>query len=450
MTLPEGNIDSRACRLRAFWPTLACALAFCAACMLAFLWTPVAYAEGEEASGDQSAEAQNTSIKSQEAPDTQDAIASCVAGLFASWNVQDAPAFYATDMLDVQDGTCMWFAFDAYRAGLTSGADVLLDRAATYVTEAYAGDDKGLDAYAPTTWGRTILVVGTLGGNPTEFGKKPDGSSANLVSDGVFNWSYTDDLGEQGSNAWIYTLQAVDALQLEAPAEAKYSNKDLVEGVLACQAKDGSFALGAGSATGSVDLTGMALAALAPHKDDVDVSKAIDDGIAYLSKQQSKDGTFAAEGESTSESCAMVVIGLSACGIDVGSDERFVKGGNSLLDALLSFQKSDGTFAHLRDDLASQKVQELPTEQALRALLAYEELAQGGDGNVYSADISLQVEGLSDQSGAPAQDSGGFFDVFRGIDWGMRVASLGIGVAAGLVVVAGIWAVRKVRRKAKR
>ena len=261
MTLPEGNIDSRACRLRAFWPTLACALAFCAACMLAFLWTPVAYAEGEEASDDQSVEAQNTSIKSQEAPDTQDAIASCVAGLFASWNVQDAPAFYATDMLDVQDGTCMWFAFDAYRAGLTSGADVLLDRAATYVTEAYAGDDKGLDAYAPTTWGRTILVVGTLGGNPTEFGKKPDGSSANLVSDGVFNWSYTDDLGEQGSNAWIYTLQAVDALQLEAPAEAKYSNKDLVEGVLACQAKDGSFALGAGSATGSVDLTGMELAA---------------------------------------------------------------------------------------------------------------------------------------------------------------------------------------------
>lgn len=384
------------------------------------------------------------------------AIAACLAGLFEGWNVADTKAFYASEMLDVADGTCDWLAFDAYRAGLADGADAFLARMEDYTTRAYASDEAGLDPYSPTTWGRVALVVGTMGADPTAFGTKPDGSAANLLSDGLYNWAYTDDLGDQGSNAYIYALQALDALGADVPADAAYSVQDMLDGLLACQAEDGSFALSPGSSTGSVDLTGMALAALAPHAGAKAVDAAIERAVAYLSEQQQATGGFSAEGEETSESCAMVIVGLAACGIDPATDERFAKEDGTVVDALLSYQKPNGTFAHVADDVAKGNVRELSSEQALRALLALSELRRGGDGNVYTDDVALQVadlEGASDAHGAadvagptgapdaPAAGAAG---------WGARLASMGIGAAAALVLVVAIWAIRRIRRKARR
>ena len=372
------------------------------------------------------------------------AIPNCIAGLFAGWGVSDPAAFYASDMLLIDDGSCEWFAFDVYRAGATDGSKVFLDRMERYVTESYAGEAHGLDAYSPTTWARAAIVVGTMGAKPQAFGTDADGQPANLLSDGLYNWSYTENLSDQGSNALIYALQAIYALQVDVPADATYSAQYMLDGLLSCQASDGSFALSPDSKTGSVDLTGMALAALAPYRDMPDVSKAVDAALEYLAKQEAADGGFAAEGESTSESCSMVLIGLSACGIDATVDRRFAKKGGSPLDALLAFQKADGTFAHVSGDLGESKVRDLPTEQALRALLAFEELRQGGDGNVYTSDVKLDVWQLRAPDGQPAD--AGFFDT----GWVPYLISIFVGMAAGLVAVMIIWSVRRIRRKARR
>lgn len=374
------------------------------------------------------------------------AIASCLAGLLEGWGIPSADSLYGSEMLDVLDGTCIWVAFDAYRIGLTEGADVFLTRMEDYTTQAYAGDDKGLDPYSPTTWGRDAIVVGTLGADPTAFGRTPQGAAANLLSDGLYNWAYTEDLGTQGSNAYIYALQALDTLHAEVPDDAAYSVQDMLDGLLACQAEDGSFGLTPGSATGSVDLTGMALAALSAYQDDPQVKEAIDHAISYLAEQQQPSGGFVTEGEETSESCAMAIIGLAACGVDPSSDVRFIQEDGSVLDALLAFQKKDGTFGHTADDMADPDVQDLPTEQALRALLACKELQQGGDGNVYTADVSLQIAGLTDALNGATGAEGGAADA---ADWGTRLASMGIGAAAALVVVVMIWVVRRIRKRSR-
>lgn len=379
-----------------------------------------------------------------------DAIAACISGLFAGWGVADPAAFYASDMLLVEDGSCVWFAYDVYRAGAPDGSQTFLERMERYVTESYAGEEHGLDAYSPTTWARTALVVGSLGANPQAFGTNADGQPANLLSDGLYNWAYSKNLSDQGSNALIYSLQAIDALQVAVPPDATYSARDMLDGLLACQAEDGSFALSPGSRSGSVDLTGMALSALAPYRDMPEVAEAVEGALDYLAEQQASDGGFEAEGEKTSESCAMAIIGLSACEIDVATDSRFIKKGGTSLDALLSFQKADGTFAHMRDELGDETMRDLPTEQALRALLAYEELHEGGDGNVYTSDFKLDVWKMKapegNGGGEPVAPGGLWSDT----GWVPYVISIGVGCAAALVAVAIIWLVRKVRRKARR
>lgn len=382
----------------------------------------------------------------------QEAVGTCIAGLFAGWGVDDPASFYNSDELLIDDGSCVWLAFDVYRAGATDGSKAFLERLERYATESYAGDQHGLDAYSPTTWARTALVAGTMGANPHKFGKNADGQPADLLSDGLYNWSYTESLSDQGSNALIYALQAIDALQVAVPADAKYSAEYMLEGLLDCQADDGSFALSPGSRTGSVDLTGMALSALAPYRDMPEVGKAVDAAIEYLSAQQSNDGGFAAEGEATSESCSMVVIGLSACGIDATIDKRFVKEGGTPLDALLKFQKDNGTFAHVVGDLSDEKVKDIPTEQALRALVAFAELQQGGDGNVYTHDMALDVWKVSAEEVAPAAggDGGGDGGAFLDTGWVPYLISILIGAAGAVVAVMAIWFVRRVRRKARR
>ena len=379
------------------------------------------------------------------------AIVACISGLLEGWDVPDAASLYSSDMLDVADGTCAWIAFDAYRAGLADGSEVFLKRMEDYATQAYAGDGKGLDPYSPTSWARTAIVVHALGADPAAFGAKPNGQPANLLSDGLFNWSYTENLGDQGSNAYIYALQAIDACDAEVPDDAAYSVQDMLDGLLACQAEDGSFALSPGSATGSVDLTGMALAALGAYAHDPVVANAVEHAIAYLQAQQQPSGGFAAEGEESSESCAMVIIGLAACGIDPAADARFVKESGSVVDALLSFQKANGTFGHTTDDVANDKVQDLPTEQALRALLALEDIAQG-DGNVYTAEAPLRIAGIEQIAGATAQSGEAaagisIIDAIAASVWARRFVSLAVGAAAALVLVVAIWAVRKARRK---
>lgn len=352
---------------------------------------------------------------------------------------------YSAKLLDPDDGTSAWIAFDFARGGLLKDSSDALDVMRTYVTESYAGPYHGLDDLRPTTWSRAVILVSILGGDPTSFGSLPDGSKADLVSEGIVNWSYTANYGEQGSNAWIWGLLALSASDAKPSDDARYPAHVMVDALLACQASDGSFSLNEKEGSGSVDVTGMALSALAPYRDREDVSQAIDKAIEYLSEVQREEGCYSDEmagSDPTCESTAMAVIGLSACGVDVDTDERFIKGGVSLLAGLLSFQKDDGTFAHTISDLSDADVDTLPSEQALRALLSYIELANGGDGNVYTADTKIALSiSHAGSSGESSETSTSLF---------VRVLiSLALGVVLGLLVVGILWLIYRVRKRVK-
>ena len=74
-----------------------------------------------------------------------------------------------------------------------------------------------------------------------------------------------------------------------------------------------------------VDMTAMALTSLAPYQEETDIKAAVDAPLTYLSDAQQADGGFMSWGAANSESCAQVIVALTALGIDSAADSRFVK-----------------------------------------------------------------------------------------------------------------------------
>lgn len=199
-----------------------------------------------------------------------------------------------------------------------------------------------MDTLRAAEWHRISLVVLSLGGDPTSFGSEE--TPIDLIADGIYNWSRTDSLGTQGINAWIFALLTLDANAYPVPEGAKYTRERILEELLAWQAADGGFGLQRGAS--DVDITAMALQALAPY----DCAAAIDRALTYLSAQQSARGDF----QDSAESTAQVIIALCSLGIDPRSDSRFVKAGGSAYDGLLLYFLGDGAFCHLLGEGADE------------------------------------------------------------------------------------------------
>lgn len=144
----------------------------------------------------------------------------------------------------------------------------------------------------------------------------------------------------------------------------------LVQAILGQQNADGSWSASADTKPASdVDMTAMALQALAPYYKDggnETVNTAVERALNWLSgKYQS--------GYDSSESCAQVVIALSALNLDANTDARFTKTVEgktlSVLGNLLQYRVAEnGGFKH---QFADKAVNEMATEQALCAMAAY-------------------------------------------------------------------------------
>ena len=167
----------------------------------------------------------------------------------------------------------------------------------------------------------------------------------------------------------------------------------------------------AGETFADPDTTGTALAALAAYADRAAVKSFIDKAVAGLSKAQNSNGSY---GNVNSD--AMVIIGLAAVGIDPASDERFVKGGCSLADALLLYvndtRKGFTTAAvGAVNGESTQKTAALATEQGFRALVTLEKLASlNGDSksfNIYTQLVKTSASG-STTTTRPEKPSDGF------------------------------------------
>lgn len=200
------------------------------------------------------------------------------------------------------------------------------------------------------------------------------------------------------------------------------TREKLIQAILDAQLTDGSWNLSANNA--DPDMTAMAIRALAPYyKTNETVKAAVDKALEALSALQRNDGGFGSWGTVNSESCAQVIVALTALGIDPATDSRFVKNGLTVLDALASFYVTGGGFRHT----AGGELDGMATEQGYYALAAYYRFVNGQTRLYDMSDVTVQTGGSTVTPGASTPATG---------DTGVLVWAIALPVAALAVAFA--------------
>lgn len=278
-----------------------------------------------------------------------------------------------SDLVVPGEAVSDWIAIATGCSGNPVKRNAYLKGLEDYVEKEYS-QNGGLHSIKATEYHRISLAVLALGGDPTNFGVDGSGNPIDLIADGTYNWSYSDSLGMQGLNGWIFALITLDAKDYQVPADAVYSRENMIEEILDAQTDEGGFGLSGGSP--DVDITAMTLQALAPYyPGDPEVQGSVDRALGWLSAQQNDKGDFTSWGSGTAEGTAQTVIALCSLGIDPRTDERFLKNGSSAMDGLLQYQTQSGMFKHTLDGDEDA----MATEQAALALIAVQRLDQKGD-----------------------------------------------------------------------
>ena len=241
-----------------------------------------------------------------------------------------------------------------------------------------------LDSRKYTEYSRVILALTALGEDVTDVG------GYNLMEP----LADFEQVVWQGINGPIYALIAADSHSYQFPSvsqgKKQTSRENLIAYILEHQRWDGGWSLSEDANDRSdIDVTAMALQALAPYVEtNLQAQIAVQIGLEMISEKQSEDGGFSSWGNANSESCAQVIVALTALGIDPEKDERFIKNGNSVLDALLAFQLKDGSFRHTPSGGSNG----MSTEQAYYALTAYQRLVNGDTSLYDMSDVALKTD----------------------------------------------------------
>ena len=168
-------------------------------------------------------------------------------------------------------------------------------------------------------------------------------------------------VGKLGIMSYVYALHLAE----NGFAPRNMDSKAIVGKLLEKELEGGGFPV-----TGSifdVDVTAMVLQALESFQNEENVSPVIERALTRLSEAQTENGGFINYGVENAESAAQIIIMMAALDIEL-TDNRFVKNGNTVLDALLSFQCENGGFAHTIGAEAGAQ----PTAQAYLAFCALE------------------------------------------------------------------------------
>ena len=196
----------------------------------------------------------------------------------------------------------------------------------------------------------------------------------------------------QGINSVAFALIALDSHDYEIPeaAEGKTqtTREKLIAYLLDAQLEDNGWALSGTKA--DTDVTAMVLQALDPYYGkNVEVTAAVNKALVTLSELQGEDGYYInSDGSKSAESNAQVVVALTALGINPDTDERFIKGGTSVLDALGTFYVSGGGFSHV----LGGKLDGMATEQGYYALVSYYRLMNDQTSLYDMTDVTIQTQ----------------------------------------------------------
>ena len=314
------------------------------------------------------------------------------------------------------------------------------------VSAAYA--EPTAEELKPTTIARVILAVSTLGEDPTDV----DGID-------LIELLCTSDSISAGSNEAIWALIALDCKDHEIPAGAEWTRDKLIAEILKFQnSGTGAFGL-TDNQTASIDMTAMAIQALAPYYDtNTEAKAAVDKALVWLQQEMDRNCDFG-----SSEATAQVLIALSALDKDaLDADNGFVKSvARNLITAIDVYRCSDGSYKHLLTDNRSNG---MGTLQALMGYEAYRRCADdenalydlvgenadgsqtpgnpggGSEGSGTAAPGSVEVYVTIALKGAPVMtmkkitvtdvNCNGFFDVDDALNAAHDVGYAG-GVAAG-------------------
>ena len=230
---------------------------------------------------------------------------------------------------------------------------------------------------------RAILALTAIGKNVTNVG------GVDLV--GAYAANGLNWIKKQGINGPIFALIALDCGNYLPDNTAL--RQECIDHILNLELATGGWTLSGN--TMNVDITAMALQALANYKNQPAVAAAADRAFAALSNAQAEDGNFTYGGAASSESNAQVIVALAAWGIDADTDSRFVKNEHSALEALLSYYVADGKgFAHVLESgggYTGGEVNGMATDQAAYALVAYDRFKAGKTALYDMSDVKLDV-----------------------------------------------------------
>ncbi len=242
----------------------------------------------------------------------------------------------------------------------------------------------------------------------------------------------------QNMNGPIWVLTALDADKYKIPkladgaefsgkAATQNTRQAVINYIVANQLDDGGWDVSpkASARVSTIDMTCMALFSLAPYAKQPKVKKAIDRGLQNVADCQTADGGFiytSRGGNYTSESCAWAIMALTACGINPYTDTRFIKNGNTVVDALMSFyDEKVGGFRHVNESTSDgydATVNQMSTEQAYYALAqlyktvptkaTLSKAAKAGSGKIKAAwkKSAVNTDYVTKKSGKTAEVSG--------------------------------------------
>lgn len=260
-----------------------------------------------------------------------------------------------------------WYAFGIARSGVEDDQNAYLAVLREYIKSSAKAGRLQKD-YKVTDLQRICITMAALGGDVFE----DLGNGKNLFA--YATYESKAEIREQGVNACIWSILVADCFRTRL-SDSEFVTEQL-EQLLLVQQEDGSFCLEEGG-EGDVDLTAMALQALAPHVKEKQryqtkngrkqIKQAVEKALEWLSLQQKENGTFVSYDVENAESTAQVLIALCTLGID-SEDRRFQKNGHTVLEALLSFSVGNGGYSHT---LQEKRANEMSGQQVYLALVAY-------------------------------------------------------------------------------
>lgn len=175
-------------------------------------------------------------------------------------------------------------------------------------------------------------------------------------------------IGKLGVMSYVYSLHLLN----NGMTSSLWNIETILDKILELQKADGGWAVM--GQYGDTDVTAMCLQGLACNRGNNPlVADSVSRGLRFLSAKQLENGGFIGSGQENCESSAQVIVALSSLGIDAVTDERFIKNGISVMDAMLQYRLNDGSFAHLPGDANAN---DTACVQVYQALNAYQHLGE--------------------------------------------------------------------------